>query len=161
MLRFVLFSNRPRISTLEFFGTRSSYLMGMHFAGKNPREFPGPIFRDSPLRIRLTGRCVSGWKEGMRNERDLLQNAIRQIHGCDSSWVASIPIHETLRGTTVWKGYIELFDLANHPEARRCYAWKHDHGPNTSQTRFVVVLEGPSIRSAEAAFQCAILAQCQ
>ena len=55
-----------------------------------------------------------------------LKRAIHNLHGCDPTWVASVPVKETFQGRTVWEGVVEVFDLIGHPEATRCYVWAHD-----------------------------------
>jgi len=44
-------------------------------------------------------------------ERERLRKAIRDLHGCDSTWLRSEPVHETFRGETVWDGVVEVFAL--------------------------------------------------
>ncbi len=62
------------------------------------------------------------------------------------------------RGETVWKGDVEVFDLVEHPKAKRCYAWSHLDGPNDERTRLVTVLEIPPVVSAETAVRVQIVA---
>lgn len=52
--------------------------------------------------------------------------AIRTLHGCDSSHVESVRVIEVFRGETVWDGQVEVFDLIDHPTAKRAYAWAHE-----------------------------------
>ncbi len=68
-----------------------------------------------------------------------LQQAIRDLHGCDSAWIESVQVTETFQGETVWDGVVEVFDLHGHPTASHAYAWSH--AVDDSETRrFVVVL---------------------
>jgi hypothetical protein len=53
---------------------------------------------------------------------------------------------------------IEVFDLANHPKAKRAYAWSHREGKHDEGERFVAVLEIPPVESAETAVQASIMA---
>jgi len=85
-----------------------------------------------------------------------LQTAIMHLHNCGATWRESVPVHELFRGQTVWKGEIEVFDLNNHPRARRCYGWSHPEGDHEKGERFVTVLEIPPVTSPETAVKVAI-----
>jgi hypothetical protein len=87
-----------------------------------------------------------------------LQMVIRDLHGCGSNHVATVPVHEVFRGQTVWQGEVEVFDLKGHPKAKRCYAWSHLDKPDDSEERFVAVLEIPPVESAETAVRASIIA---
>jgi hypothetical protein len=93
----------------------------------------------------------------MNDELARLQDAIRRLHGCESTYSRSDPVTEIFRGQTVWDGIVETFDLIGHPQAARCYAWKHrnDDGSN----RFVAVLELPPVDSPVTAVRAAIVAE--
>ncbi len=67
--------------------------------------------------------------------------ALNHLHGCNSTWVESVPVHEVFRGQTVWRGVVEVFDLSGHPKAKREYGWSHKGGPKDQDERFVTVLE--------------------
>lgn len=86
-----------------------------------------------------------------------LEDAIRNLHGCGSRWVESVPVHETFDGKTVWKGEVQVFDLLNHPSASRCYAWSHAVG-TSERRRFIAVLHGGKIDSPIAAVRASIVA---
>ena len=66
--------------------------------------------------------------------------AIRDLHGCDSTWVESVPVTETFQGQTVWDGTVEVFVLRGHPTATRCYAWSHAVD-GSEKRRYVAVLQ--------------------
>ena len=87
---------------------------------------------------------------------EALREAIRNMHGCDSTWVESVPVVETYRGETVWQGEVQVFDLAGHPKARRCYAWSH--ATDTGKRRFVAVLHLAPVDGPVAAVRAAIAA---
>lgn len=57
-----------------------------------------------------------------------LRAAIMQLHGCDAVHRRTVLVHEVVQGKTVWKGDVELFELMQHPKARRAYAWEHQEG---------------------------------
>ena len=54
-----------------------------------------------------------------------LQQAIRDLHGCESTHSYSAPVKETFEGQTVWEGVVEVFALQGHSTATRCYVWSH------------------------------------
>lgn len=56
---------------------------------------------------------------------EVLKKAILDLHGCDSTWVESVPFKETFQGKVVWDGVVQVFDLKGHPTAARAYAWSH------------------------------------
>ena len=85
-----------------------------------------------------------------------LQSAIKAMHGCDSKYVESVPVHEVFRGETAWKGIVEVFDLLGHEKAKRCYAWQYEDG---TETKTVAVLEIPPVDSPESAVKVAIAAK--
>ena len=68
-----------------------------------------------------------------------LHQAIRDLHGCESEWIETMPIVETFEGQTVWEGDVEVFDLIDHPTASRCYAWSYQVN-ETGKRRYLAVL---------------------
>jgi hypothetical protein len=47
-----------------------------------------------------------------------LIEAIRNLHGCEATFVESIPVHEAFHGKTVWDGEVQVFSLTGHPTGR-------------------------------------------
>jgi len=89
---------------------------------------------------------------------DNLQAVIGKMHGCGSTHVESVPVHEMFRGETVWNGVIEVFDLVGHPKAKRGYAWGYKDG---DQTHYIAVLEIPPVVSPVTALRAAIASKAQ
>jgi len=87
---------------------------------------------------------------------EALKEAIRNLHGCDSTWVESVPVKETFEGQIVWEGEVQVFDLIGHPTAKRCYAWSHATG-GSDKRRFVAVLHQGPVDSPQAAVRGAIV----
>jgi hypothetical protein len=87
-------------------------------------------------------------------EHEALRQAIRDLHGIDSTWIKSVPVHETFQGETVWDGVVEVFDLIDHPKANRCYAWSH--ATEGTKRRFYAVLELGPVKDAVTAVRAAI-----
>jgi hypothetical protein len=86
-----------------------------------------------------------------------LQDAIRHMHGCESRWVESVPVHEKHGDETVWAGEVQVFDLVGHPKAQRAYAWSH--ATEGTRRRFHAVLGLPPVNDAVMAVRTAVLAE--
>jgi hypothetical protein len=86
-----------------------------------------------------------------------LQEAIKNMHGCESTFVESIPVHETFNNQTVWEGDVEVFDLIGHPQAKRCYAWSSSTD-TPGRRRFHAVLGVGPITNALMAVRASIIA---
>ena len=89
-----------------------------------------------------------------------LHQAIRDLHGCESEWIETMPIVETFEGQTVWEGDVEVFDLIDHPTASRCYAWSYQVN-ETGKRRYLAVLHDGPIDSPRKAVQAAIASDAQ
>jgi hypothetical protein len=86
---------------------------------------------------------------------EALQDAIRHLYGCESTWVESMPVIESFEGKTIWDGVVQIFDLIGHPEAPRAYAWSY---PTTGEKRrFIAVLHVPPVDSPVMAVRAAIV----
>jgi hypothetical protein len=92
----------------------------------------------------------------MSNISDL-KEAVRRLHGVDSTHVASVPIKETFQGKTVWDGVVEVFDLHGHPSASRAYAWSHATDDPKNPKRHVAVLHIEPVTSPLHAVRAAII----
>jgi len=93
------------------------------------------------------------------NEQETLTEVVKRLHGCDAKFIESVEVVETFRGQTVWVGSVSVYDLAGHPQAKRCYAWNNKEGGDDKQTRFVAVLELPPVNSPLTAVRAAIVGQ--
>jgi hypothetical protein len=97
----------------------------------------------------------------VENKKDYIarvQVALMQLHNCGATWRETVPVHEVFHGQTVWQGEVEVFDLQDHPKAKRAYAWSHRDGQNDEGERFVAVLEIPPVVSALTAVRVSIVA---
>ena len=79
----------------------------------------------------------------MSEQTDLLLGAAVDAAGCVVFHRESVPVVETIRGQVVWKGVVEVFDLAE-PPPDTVYAWavQTDKGPH-----YIAVLGKPPINS--------------
>ena len=82
---------------------------------------------------------------------DGFRHAIRQTHGADAQLVARERVDERFEGEPVWQGEVLVFDLLDHPTAKRCYAWEVDG-------RVTAVLGVSGVDSAVKAVRASILA---
>jgi len=83
-----------------------------------------------------------------------VREAVERSHNCTASHVGTIPVHEVFRGETVWQGDVEVFDIAGHPKAKRCYAWGYPNDGGRLES--VTVLEIPPVNSPQTAVKVAI-----
>ena len=79
---------------------------------------------------------------------------IRQLHKCDATWLESVPVKEVFKGQTAWEGDVEVFTLAGHPQAKRCYCWSH-----SEPEQFITILELPPVKSAQDAVKVGVAYQ--
>jgi hypothetical protein len=86
-----------------------------------------------------------------------LQDAIRHMHGCESTWVESAPVTETFQGAIVWDGEVQVFELTGHKTARRAYAWSH--ATEGTRRRFFAVLHAGPVTDAVMAVRASIAAR--
>ena len=86
-----------------------------------------------------------------------LRDVIKRLHGSEASHVESVPVRETFQGQTVWEGSVEVFDLLDHPDAPRVYAWAHETEDADRPKRHVTVLHIPPVVSPQTAVRAAII----
>ncbi len=79
------------------------------------------------------------------------------MHGSEASYVETVPVKESFQGQTVWEGEVEVFDLHDHPNAPRVYAWTHDTDDADKPRRSVTVLHVPPVVSPELAVRASII----
>ena len=92
-------------------------------------------------------------------EIERLEKAIRDLHGCNSKHIRSVPIHETFQGQTVWQGAVEVFELESHLQAKIAYAWAYKGADG--KTHYVAVLGVPPINSPDDAVKAYVVADYQ
>jgi hypothetical protein len=90
-----------------------------------------------------------------RYEKALVK-AFKDLHGCVARYVKTVPVVETFKGQTVWKGEVEVFFLNDHPKTQTGYAWAYDKAKGS---QIVAVLELPPVISPKTAVQAAIVGQ--
>jgi hypothetical protein len=86
-----------------------------------------------------------------------LVEAIRHMHGCAATHVATEHVHEKApTGETVWSGDVEVFAIAGHPKASRAYAWSE--ATTGTKRRFFAVLHVEPVTGAATAVRASIMA---
>ena len=88
-----------------------------------------------------------------------LQDVIKKLHGTDAVHVETVPVKETFEGETIWEGEVEVFDLADHPDASRVFAWAYDYENADKPTQHVTVLQIPPATTPENAVRASIVSQ--
>ena len=83
-----------------------------------------------------------------------LQQVIFHLHKSSSTWVGSVPVHEVFQGKTLWQGDVEVFDLIDHPKAKRAYGWTHG-----DPEEFITILELPPVTDAQSAVKVGVAYQ--
>src|SRR5258708_17196995 len=86
-----------------------------------------------------------------------LQTAIRGFYSCNCKHVASVPVIETERGSVVWTGHVEVFDLMGHKFAKQCYGWEQE--TPEGGVRIVTILRQTPILSPLHAVQASLRAR--
>jgi hypothetical protein len=86
-----------------------------------------------------------------------LKKAVESQHGGTATFVQAVPVHETHEGKTVWDGVVHVFDLADHPTAKRVYAWSYER--DDGRRRFFAVLHTGPIASPTDAVRAAMVAE--
>jgi hypothetical protein len=86
-----------------------------------------------------------------------LKQAVESQHGGTATLAQSVPIREMHGEQLVWQGTVHVFDLADHPQANRAYAWSYDLPDG--RRRFFAVLHAGPIASPRDAVRAAIVAE--
>ena len=88
-----------------------------------------------------------------------LKLVIESQHGGTATRIQSVRVHENVNKQGLWDGLVHVFDLKNHPHAKRVYAWSSAI-QGSGNSRFFAVLHqgrvtGPvqAVRAAAGAIQ--------
>jgi hypothetical protein len=87
-----------------------------------------------------------------------LKQTIESQHGGKANLIQSVPVSESFEGKPVWEGVVHVFDLIDHPKAKRAYAWSTPI-EGSGKRRFFAVLHLPPITSPQDAVRAAIVAE--
>ncbi|MDP2644197.1 MAG: hypothetical protein Q8P24_04610 [Desulfobacterales bacterium] len=129
----------------------------------NEQELHSLIEKNLPnvLGIRLIASEFSipnGRKVETETTQEALKKAIFDLHGCKSKWLESAPVKETFEGEAVWEGTVQVFELIDHPTAKKAYAWSYLVDDSGQRKFFAVLHQGP-INSAVNAVKASIVSE--
>jgi hypothetical protein len=89
-----------------------------------------------------------------------IQTAFLNVHGCDATYVETIPVVEEFQGKTIWEGDVEVFNIRGHPKATRGYGWGYTTEVHGRSRRYMfAVLELPPVDSPQAAVKAVIISE--
>jgi hypothetical protein len=88
-----------------------------------------------------------------------LKSVIEELHGTHAKYVETVPVKEEYEGETIWEGEVEVFELENHPDASRIFAWAYDYEDDKKPTQHVTVLQIPPATTPENAVRAAIVSE--
>jgi hypothetical protein len=80
-----------------------------------------------------------------------LKQVIFHLHKSGSTHVESVFVEEAYHGETLWRGYVEVFELTDHPKAKRCYGWTYGE-----PEEFIIILELPPVTDAPSAVKVGV-----
>jgi hypothetical protein len=86
-----------------------------------------------------------------------LKEAIQERHKCPAAYRRTVPVNETFKGKTIWKGEVEIFWLTGHPLSKRCYAWFRPG--EAGREDLVAILEAPLVIGPATAVKAALAAR--
>ncbi len=90
------------------------------------------------------------------DDDDQLKHAVEGRLGGTATFAQSVPVTEKFPGSTIWEGVVHVFDLADHPQATRAYAWASPV-EGSEAPRVTAVLHIPPIDSPVTAVRAAII----
>ena len=88
-----------------------------------------------------------------------LKRVIEAQHGVKSTFVKSIRIHRSAGSPANWDGVVHVFDLNDHPKAKRAFAWSSPILGSAGPRFFAVLQAGPvttplqAVKAASAAIR--------
>jgi hypothetical protein len=83
-----------------------------------------------------------------------LKRLIETQHGAKSTFAKSVRVHRAAEGQSHWDGMVHVFDLNNHPTAKRAFAWSSPIS-GSSAPRFFAVLQMGAITTPVQAVKAA------
>jgi len=87
-----------------------------------------------------------------------LRASVQNQHGGTATLREVVAVQERQGDNIVWAGTVHVFDLTNHPNTTRVYAWSSPI-EGSSKRRFYAVLHLGGIRSTQDAVRASIVAE--
>jgi hypothetical protein len=97
-------------------------------------------------------------KVSLEKAAEELRQAVEALHHCRATFAQTVPVREVCQGQVIWEGVVHVFDITDHPEATRAYAWASPIDDSTYR-RFFAVLQLGAIVSPVDAVRAAIIAE--
>jgi hypothetical protein len=95
----------------------------------------------------------------MSNRIKALRTAVEKDVGGKAKRVKSTSVVETFHGKVVWDGVVETFEVASHPEVKRCYAFFYTE--DKGDKRVATIREAPKLNSPELAVRAFVALRAQ
>jgi hypothetical protein len=89
---------------------------------------------------------------------DELKSVVERTHDGNATFNQTVPVRETFQGQPVWEGVVHVFDLTDHPEATRAYAWSSAI-EGSEKRRYYAVLGIGAVKTPLDAVRAAIVAE--
>ena len=86
-----------------------------------------------------------------KNYVERLKQVIFHLHKSGANHIGSVPVEEIFKSKTLWKGDVEVFELTEHPKAKRCYGWTYGQ-----PEEFITILEIPPVIDAQSAVKVGV-----
>lgn len=86
-----------------------------------------------------------------------IKAAILNLHHSRYEYVETVPVTEVFQGQTIWEGEVEVFELKDHPKAKKAYAWGYPETESDDARTYVTVLELPPVESPVTAVRASIV----
>ena len=80
-----------------------------------------------------------------------LKQVIFHLHKSGAIHLGSVHVDEVFHGNTLWRGDVEMFELTEHPKAKRCYGWTYGE-----PEEFITILELPPVTDAQSAVKVGV-----
>lgn len=87
-----------------------------------------------------------------------IQRAVEEMQKCRATHLQSVQVMERQKDEIVCGGVVEVFDLHDHPKAKRAYAWQRKSQEIGGDAQYTVVLKIPPVNSANDAVKATIMA---
>lgn len=97
----------------------------------------------------------------MDASKDELKQAIEKEHGGKVTHHHAVPVNEKERGQSIWHGIVHVFDLADHPKAKRAFAWSTPVEEGSAERRIVTMLQVAPVNGPIEAVRAALAAELQ
>jgi hypothetical protein len=71
-----------------------------------------------------------------------LRRVVESQHGGSATCIETVRVHDTENKQSLWDGLVHVFELKNHPKAKRAYAWSSTIAGGDKGRYFAVLHQG-------------------